>query len=329
MPSNDHDGFVEDNSADRADPAQPQVGGLLTRKTPAAGGERHVFKVPTARPSLLGLDRLAAEKRNERAAREEESQRKKVKLSSTAEWEAGAEGGESLVISTPTPRLTQTQYRPKRMETPSHHGGLSEEARERLDRNNREKDKFKWREMDETGGIGGAGTIGTVAGVVMGGANGIVTVTASGTPGVAKPMSAVMAAMIDSPGVRRSVRPSDWERSTPRVSSTSYEDNVRKPTEADFAMWEQEQAQVDRDWYNTEESGAIDESHNQFSEYEAYYRKKEEELAKQQVKKLSAKQAQYNRDNDLWETNRMLTSGIVQRRQVDTDFDDESEVTTR
>jgi len=44
-----------------------------------------------------------------------------------------------------------------------------------------------------------------------------------------------------------------------------------------------------------------------------------------QQKKLSIRQAQYNRDNDLWETNRMLTSGIAQRTSVDTDFEDDSE----
>lgn len=34
-----------------------------------------------------------------------------------------------------------------------------------------------------------------------------------------------------------------------------------------------------------------------------------------------------NADNDLWETNRMLTSGVAQRGQLDLDFEDESEST--
>jgi pre-mRNA-splicing factor ATP-dependent RNA helicase DHX38/PRP16 len=34
-----------------------------------------------------------------------------------------------------------------------------------------------------------------------------------------------------------------------------------------------------------------------------------------------------NADNDLWEANRMLTSGVATRKTIDLDFDDESEST--
>ena len=40
---------------------------------------------------------------------------------------------------------------------------------------------------------------------------------------------------------------------------------------------------------------------------------------------MTARQAQFSRDIDLWETNRMLTSGIAQRKEVDTNFDDMDE----
>ncbi|KAJ3290354.1 DEAH-box RNA helicase prp16 [Borealophlyctis nickersoniae] len=118
---------------------------------------------------------------------------------------------------------------------------------------------------------------------------------------------------------------SEWDFATPRPVSTSYEDDIARPNVLDEAQWEEEQLRVDREWYNLEESGAMDDTHNDYTEYEAYYRKKEEEHAKQQIKKMSARQAQYNRDNDLWETNRMLTSGVVQRRETDADFDDDTE----
>jgi hypothetical protein len=36
---------------------------------------------------------------------------------------------------------------------------------------------------------------------------------------------------------------------------------------------------------------------------------------------MTARQQQYTRDNDLWETNRMLTSGVVQR--MDNSAEDE------
>ncbi|KAI8835127.1 P-loop containing nucleoside triphosphate hydrolase protein [Chytridium lagenaria] len=65
-----------------------------------------------------------------------------------------------------------------------------------------------------------------------------------------------------------------------------------------------------------------DDIHHEFIEYEQYYTQKEEELKKTQVKKQTAKQAQYNRDNDLWETNRLLTSGVAQRAEADSNEDD-------
>ncbi|KAF9583362.1 DEAH-box RNA helicase prp16 [Lunasporangiospora selenospora] len=138
---------------------------------------------------------------------------------------------------------------------------------------------------------------------------------------------------------RRDYRPptqgrgtSDWDTVTPRVSSSGYDDRVDDyPDESfedqpDKGEWEVEQRQIDRDWYNMEEEGgAADDAHNPFADYEEHDTKKEEELEKKQMKKVSARQAQYNKDNELWETNRMLTSGVYQRKEVDTDFDDESE----
>ncbi|KAF9199035.1 DEAH-box RNA helicase prp16 [Haplosporangium sp. Z 27] len=137
---------------------------------------------------------------------------------------------------------------------------------------------------------------------------------------------------------RRDYRPptqsrgtSDWDMVTPRVSS-SYDDTVDSfPNEnfeevPDRDEWEIEQRQLDRDWYSMEETGgAMDDVHNPFADYEDHDTKKEEELEKKQMKKISARQAQYNKDNDAWETNRMLTSGVFQRKEVDTDFDDDSE----
>lgn len=43
------------------------------------------------------------------------------------------------------------------------------------------------------------------------------------------------------------------------------------------------------------------------------------------MKKLSARQAQYNHDTNMWEASRMLSSGVAQRIEVDTDFDEENE----
>lgn len=69
-----------------------QVGGLIVKKKSAAA-EPHVFRAPTPRTSLLGLDLLAAQKRKERESREQadasgdDKNRKKSKISSYKDWE--------------------------------------------------------------------------------------------------------------------------------------------------------------------------------------------------------------------------------------------------
>lgn len=69
-----------------------QVGGLIVKKKSAAS-EPHVFRAPTPRTSLLGLDLLAAQKRKEREVKEQEESngdergRKKSKVSSYKDWE--------------------------------------------------------------------------------------------------------------------------------------------------------------------------------------------------------------------------------------------------
>lgn len=71
---------------------QAQVGGLIVKKKSAAS-EPHVFRAPTPRTSLLGLDLLAAQKRKEREIREQEESngdeknRKRSKVSSYKDWE--------------------------------------------------------------------------------------------------------------------------------------------------------------------------------------------------------------------------------------------------
>lgn len=68
-----------------------EVGGLIVKKKSAAAD--HVFRAPTPRTSLLGLDLLAAQKRKERESKElseaggEDGARKKSRVSSYKDWE--------------------------------------------------------------------------------------------------------------------------------------------------------------------------------------------------------------------------------------------------
>ncbi|CAO3578347.1 unnamed protein product [Absidia cylindrospora] len=124
---------------------------------------------------------------------------------------------------------------------------------------------------------------------------------------------------------------SEWDFGTPSIRSTAYDEAALEYPEEypgddeDRQRWEEEQAQLDREWYGMEENGVMDETHNPFAEYETHDKVKEEELAQKQLKKLTARQAQYNRDTEMWEASRMLSSGVAQRREIDTDFDDDSE----
>lgn len=88
-------------------------------------------------------------------------------------------------------------------------------------------------------------------------------------------------------------------------------------------IWEEEQRRLDREWYNMDEG--FDDDANPFGGANSeYFRKREEQLEQKTKKRISAQQRQNNKDNELWERNRMLTSGVVQSINVNDDFDEEA-----
>ena len=103
--SSKNTGFVPSGQLDSLESSVPQVGGLVVKKQPSS----HTFKAPEPRASILGLDRLAQEKR--RQMQEDEDVRK--------------------------------PYRSRRIDTPSDPGGVSADARDRLDAHRRDKDRYK------------------------------------------------------------------------------------------------------------------------------------------------------------------------------------------
>jgi pre-mRNA-splicing factor ATP-dependent RNA helicase DHX38/PRP16 len=90
---------------------------------------------------------------------------------------------------------------------------------------------------------------------------------------------------------------------------------------------------LDRDWYMGEEFGHTfgDETHNPFGSMDSSWADQQREKAlteKKQAKRITARAAQKQKDVDAWETNRMLGSGVAQRRDFDQeDFDDDEEAT--
>lgn len=80
-----------------------------------------------------------------------------------------------------------------------------------------------------------------------------------------------------------------WDAPTPRVARG-------ESPEGDGALgieWEEEQVRLDRDWYMGAEEGDIagDEDHNPLSSYNELEQLKQLEIANEQTKKISAKQA--------------------------------------
>lgn len=130
----------DDPTLHRLEASAPATGGLVLKKSGDLDASE--FKVP--KPSLLGLDRLAAQKRKER-----EDQNR---LISFKDSEYDDDAGGSSAPATPEHSSQKTpdessvhklnrQYRELRTETPSHTGGVSDKARDRLAKLKSEKDK--------------------------------------------------------------------------------------------------------------------------------------------------------------------------------------------
>ncbi|KAF4522429.1 hypothetical protein B566_EDAN012329 [Ephemera danica] len=117
-----------------------------------------------------------------------------------------------------------------------------------------------------------------------------------------------------------------WAKDRKRTGATpaiGKDGEVEWATEEDREIWEAEQKRLDREWYQMDEG--YDEVQNPFAGVsEDYTKKREDQLEQRKNKRMSAQQRQINKDNDLWERNRMLTSGVVQAVNLDEDFEEES-----
>ncbi|KZT08914.1 P-loop containing nucleoside triphosphate hydrolase protein [Laetiporus sulphureus 93-53] len=311
---------------------------------------RHTFRQPakpieppTPRASVLGLDVLAQEKRAQAAANGEGS-RKRQKLDDNSE----------PVFKVPSLPLSRTaNIRQRGEETPSHPGGLSETARNRLEEFRRKREREGIRAQNERRDTGPRG-LGdfqrrsnrdrpgdrrrdydrghdrgrdrrgwdATPRSERGGREDVPSVRVPNIGWDATPRR------LSSPSLSTPMRNRRWDAPTPRRRSPTEEEDEEEVKEMglDAHEWEEEQIRLDRDWYMGAEEGSMaDEEFNPLAQYEDLSAVREAEAATKRVKKISAKQAQYNADNDLWEANRMLTSGVATRKPIDLSFEDESE----
>ncbi|KAF9014903.1 hypothetical protein BDQ17DRAFT_1228872 [Cyathus striatus] len=338
---------VHDSDVLEPEPTRP--GGLLKGLIMCM---RHTFRQPakpleppTPRTSLLGLDRLASEKRAAAAAGENGFDRSRKKLR----------------LDDPVFKGKPESLRGE--ETPSHPGGLTESARKRLEehRHQREKQRegisaIEGRRNDGPRGLGDfQRRSNRDRDRGWGGKRDYDRDhdrdQERGRRGWSEtPRSARMANPNDAPSVRvpnigwdstprgshgeegsgwGNVGNRGWDAPTPRVARGTSPDGEGEAIGMDMREWEEEQVRLDRDWYTGAEEGGVagDDEHNPLAQFEDLSVLKEAEKATKQTKKISARQAQYNADNDLWEANRMLTSGVATRKTIDLDFEDESEST--
>ncbi|KAL6618221.1 P-loop containing nucleoside triphosphate hydrolase protein [Neocallimastix californiae] len=255
------------NAPSRLENDLPTVGGLIIRQRQGKKDEeKHVFKKPEPKTSLLGLDKLAKQKRYENRKDEKD---------------------EDINLNGKRKKYYSKKDEDTHNKHSRHNSQESVNKHEKYDKNER-NNKHKHNKQDKY--------------------------------------------IRYTPRRDNSNHNSSWEYTTPLTKSNiendlnfEEEESENWENEEDRLQWEEEQKRLDREWYNIEEGSTMDETHNPYVEYEEYYQKKEEELAKQQAKKMSIRQAQYNQDNNLWETNRMITSGVVQRTEIDMDFDDNQE----
>lgn len=118
-----------------------------------------------------------------------------------------------------------------------------------------------------------------------------------------------------------------WAPERSRTGATPLagkEEEVPWGSEKDRLLWEEEQKRLDREWYGLDQG--IEEGRDPFGAVsQEYITKRERQLERSKKKRMSAQQRQINKDNELWERNRMLTSGVVQNLDLDEDFDEEAE----
>ncbi|ULU01767.1 hypothetical protein L3Y34_001812 [Caenorhabditis briggsae] len=120
---------------------------------------------------------------------------------------------------------------------------------------------------------------------------------------------------------KRYQRPEDSVRSVKeeKAEPTFHDDEER-------AQWEEEQKNLDREWYDNE--GAFDDEYNPFNKVSDEFVEKREKQWQEKTQKprLTVKQQAIKRENELWENNRLHRSGVVAMAdELSSTFEDETD----
>ncbi|XP_053675394.1 pre-mRNA-splicing factor ATP-dependent RNA helicase PRP16 [Anopheles nili] len=319
-------------------------GGLVIRKDKS--NDDIVFKQP--KPSLLGLDKLAAARRAERKAGNKLSfyghdsdegddpdektsagKRHDHRESSSRRHRESDYGREKERSDSRRKRNKQDdydnsnsrRYRERAVETPSYSGGVSDVARQKL-KGSAEHEAYRKK--------------GSLYATSKGEHRRREMYRPPSVRSVSESRRSTFSRYEPStPRSRhRSKQPSssNWsddeaEDGDPAGPRSSWDFPTPKPfsgsefTDADREQWKEEQLRLDREWYGSDDERQM----NEFSELNSQYlQQREQQQQSRNNRRISAQQRQINKDNELWEKNRLLTSGVVMSVNVNEDFDEEA-----
>uniref|UniRef100_A0AAG5D1G9 RNA helicase n=1 Tax=Anopheles atroparvus TaxID=41427 RepID=A0AAG5D1G9_ANOAO len=316
--------------------------GLVIRKD--KGKDDIVFKQPQA--SLLGLDKLAAVRRAERktnsklsfyghdgedgdddpdergnssrsSRKDYHSPRHRRDRDDREERDRDERGKKSRIDREHNSR----KYRERAIETPSYGGGLSEKARQKLTKGPADydaarkkgslyassKDMHRKRERHQTPSV------------------------RAGSESRRSTFSRYEPSTPRSKYRSKQTSSSNWtddeDEGDAAAPRSSWDFPTPKPfsgaefSDADREQWHEEQLRLDREWYGSDDERQM----NEYSELNSQYlQQREQQIQSRNNRRISAQQRQINKDNELWEKNRLLTSGVVMSVNVNEDFDEEA-----
>lgn len=104
--------------------------------------------------------------------------------------------------------------------------------------------------------------------------------------------------------------------------------NDSRPSDAEMQVVED---QAEREWYEQEEGGTVDETHDPFVGDDKLFDKRAAEMQKKMTRKdgstmtlaQSKRASELQRDINIWEENRLFRSGVVRAREHDPDFEED------
>ena len=330
-------------------------GGIAKGGLIRVNSDKPVFKKPEARSSMLGLQGLAAKKREEDGV-VLPSKRGRMSFEgqedSAGAEDAGADGGDSRKKDRPAGR---PNYRTKGSETPSTGSGLNAEARDRI----QERERGRGRDGGMSFSSAGRGEEDrddrpAARRESQGPGSDSVRSKASTWESDTPVRSQVGSSVANTP-VRSSVDQFDivanigqgrvpakatgtgssgagrWGSSSRGESSREQDrDRDRPLTEADKERQRKEydamEKELDRDWYDNDEGGAfLDES----GSYDPFLGGADGDAGTRTAdgkpkKKVSARQRAYLADDDKWIDNQLMNSGVVKASRL-ADADDDTE----